>query len=83
MVFSGRHFFIFCIILTQDVKGLPPAVRHNADFVALTYQTQERSIESLSRDYADIFCDKDGFKELIKANTQDYNMIVCISYLRF
>ena len=76
MVFSGRHFFIFTIICSQDCKGLPPAVRHNADLVAITYQLQERSIESLCKDYADIFEDKNTFKELLKENTQDFQMVI-------
>jgi hypothetical protein len=37
---------------------------------------QERSIDSIKRDYADVFEDKDGFKEMLKQNTQDFNMVI-------
>lgn len=51
-------------------------MRANADLVACTYQTQDRAIETISKDYADVFEHKDNFKELIKANTQDYQMLI-------
>jgi hypothetical protein len=74
--FSGRHFFIFCIVCEQDPKGLPPSMRANADFVAVTYQIQERAIESITKDYADTFEDTDTFEALLKENTQDHWMVL-------
>jgi len=76
IAFSGRHYFIFTIVCTQDIKGINPKIRQNADIVAFTYQTQERSIEQICSDYADIFADKNQFKEVIKENTQDFQLLV-------
>lgn len=76
IVYSGRHYFLFIIVCSQDCKGLPPAVRQNADLIAITYQTQDRSIETITKDYADIFTDKEIFKEIIKANTQDHQLLI-------
>lgn len=76
LAFSGRHYFIFCIVNTQDIKGINPKIRQNADIVAFTYQTQDRSIEQIAKDYADIFADKDTFKEVIKRNTQDFQLVI-------
>jgi hypothetical protein len=76
IVYSGRHYFMFIVVCSQDCKGLPPGVRQNADLVAVTWQTQERAIESITRDYADIFEDKDLFKAILKVNTVDHGMIV-------
>lgn len=75
-MYSGRHYFLFIIVCSQDCKGLPPAVRQNADLIAITYQTQDRSIETITKDYADIFTDKEIFKEIIKANTQDHQLLI-------
>ena len=76
LAFSGRHYFIFCMVNTQDIKGINPKIRQNADIVAFTYQTQDRSIEQIAKDYADIFADKDQFKALIKENTQDFQLVI-------
>ena len=53
-----------------------PDFRANADIVALTYQSQDRAIEQIGKDYADVFADKEQLKELIRANTQDFQLIV-------
>lgn len=37
LVYSGRHYFIFCVVCSQDAKGLPPSIRGNADLIASTY----------------------------------------------
>ncbi len=58
------------------MKGLGPAIRQNADIVAVTYQTQERSIETISKEWADIFADKDSFGQLLKENTKDYGLLI-------
>ena len=76
LVFSGRHYFLFVAIATQDIKGIGPKIRQNADLVVLTYQTQERSIKAIKEDFADIFESKNDFKEVIKENTQDHQVIV-------
>ena len=75
-IFAGRHFFIFFAICQQDVKGLGPAIRQNFDLIALTYVTQERAISSIQDDYAELFDDKDMMCELIRANTEDHQMLI-------
>jgi hypothetical protein len=74
--FSGRHFKIFCVICLQDGKGVGPMVRQNADLVAVTFQTQERQLDQLTRDYADVFPNRRVFHELVQSNTQDHQLVV-------
>lgn len=76
IVFSGRHYFLFIVVCSQDCKGLPPSVRQNADLVAVTYQTQERAIETITKDFADIFEDKKTFAELLKEHTQEHQLVI-------
>lgn len=76
MMFSGRHYRVSIIINTQDIKGISPGARNNFDIVAMTYQTQERSIETLKGEYGDFFPNKKVFREIIKMNTQDHQMII-------
>ena len=64
-IFAGRHFFIFFAVCQQDVKGLGPSVRNNFDIIALTYQTQQRSMKSAQDDYADLFDNPDYICNLI------------------
>jgi hypothetical protein len=75
-IFAGRHFFIFFAVCQQDVKGLGPAIRNNFDLIALTYQTQQRSMKSVQDDYADLFDDGDFVRNLIRDNTQDHQMLL-------
>jgi hypothetical protein len=75
-IFAGRHFFIFFAICQQDVKGLGPDIRNNQDLIALTFQTQERSMHSLQDDYAELFEDPNIVRELIKSNTEDHQMLI-------
>lgn len=76
LCFNGRHFLIFTIACSQDCKGLPPAIRQNADLIAVTYQTQERSICSVEKDFADIFTNSDLFRKVLKENTQDHKLLI-------
>jgi hypothetical protein len=74
--FSGRHFKIFCVMCIQDGKGVGPMVRQNADLIAATFQTQERQLDQLTRDYADYFPNRRVFHELLQRNTTDHQLVV-------
>jgi len=76
LMFAGRHYKVCIIINTQDIKALSPGVRNNFDIIATTYQTQERSIETLKGEYGDFFPNKRVFREIIKMNTQDHQMLI-------
>jgi hypothetical protein len=76
IAWEGRHYFILALFCSQDVKGLDPGIRQNADLIALTYQTQERSIESIKEDYADFFDNKYYFRKILMNNTRDHQLII-------
>ena len=76
LAFSGRHYKIMVIICSQDVKGVPPDIRQNVDYVVATYQVQQRQIESLMRDYADFWPNKRVFGKLLRKYTEDHNMFI-------
>jgi hypothetical protein len=76
LAWAGRHYFIFCIICSQDIKGLPPGFRGNADLIAVTYQTQERTMETLQADFADMFDNKYMFSNMIKKFTPNHGMLI-------
>lgn len=76
VIYNGRHYFLFCLICSQDVKGIGPALRQNGDLVALTYQTQERSVESIRDDYAYFFGNKYAFNYLLTKNTKDFQLML-------
>lgn len=76
LAWAGRHYFIFCVICAQDVKGLPPGFRGNMDLIASTYQTQRRTMETMQEDFADFFDNKYVFEQLIQQNTRDHGMLI-------
>ncbi len=76
VIYNGRHYFLFVIICSQDVKGVGPALRQNGDLVCLTYQTQERSVESIRDDYAYFFDNRYAFNYLLTKNTQDHQLLL-------
>jgi hypothetical protein len=77
LVFSGRHYLTFVVLCTQDVKGIGPDTRHNADLIALTYQTQKRSLDSIYSDYASFFGPHtDKFDKFIQKYTSNHGLII-------
>jgi len=76
LAFMGRHFNIFMIFMVQDMKSINADVRANADFVALTYQTQARTMEAAQDDWGDWWSNKWVFRELIRKYCQDHGMLV-------
>lgn len=76
LAWAGRHYFVFCVICCQDIKGVPPGFRGNADLIALTYQTQNRTMETVTLDFADIWDNKYVFPNLIKKYTKEHGMLV-------
>jgi Poxvirus A32 protein len=76
VIYNGRHYFLFVIICSQDVKGIGPALRQNGDLICLTYQTQERSVESIRDDYAYFFDNRYAFNYLLTKNTQDHQLLL-------
>lgn len=76
LMFSGRHYKITIIINSQDIKGLSPDTRQNFDIIVCTYQTQERQISTLKDDYGDFYPNNKVFREVIKKNTQNYQVLI-------
>lgn len=76
LVFNGRHYQISIWLLTQDIKGFFPDVRANVDYAMLTYQIQTRQTKTLRDDFADFFPNRATFAELLRRNTQDYQLLV-------
>lgn len=77
LFFAGRHFFVFVVLLEQDLKGIGPAKRGNADVIVLTWQTQLRTIEGVVDDFAAYVGDKHAFMDMLANNTRDHAMM-CI-----
>ncbi|KAM9962002.1 hypothetical protein ACTFIR_004881 [Dictyostelium discoideum] len=71
----GRHYHVGFMILTQYAYALHPLVRGNTDYVLTTLQSQNRQMEAIAKDYADIV-DKNAFYELLDNNTTDNHLLV-------
>jgi hypothetical protein len=76
LAFMGRHYNIFMVFMVQDMKSINADVRANADFIALTYQTQARTMEAAQEDWGDWWSNKWVFRELIRKYTQEHGMLV-------
>ena len=76
LAWAGRHYFIFCVICAQDIKGLPPGFRGNMDLIVTTYQTQRRTMETMQEDFADFFDNMYVFEQLLQQNTTDHGMLI-------
>jgi hypothetical protein len=76
LVFNGRHYQTSIWMLTQDIKGFFPDVRANVDYAMLTYQIQTRQTKTLRDDFADFFPNRETFAELLRRNTQDFQLLV-------
>ena len=76
LAFMGRHYNMFMIFMLQDMKAMNADVRGNADFVALTYQTQARTMESAQEDWGDWWSNRWVFRELIRKHCQDHALLV-------
>lgn len=76
IVFMGRHYYLFVIACVQDIKGFGPDIRNNADIIAMTFNTQERTIEAIMDDYGGLFTDKNIIKDMLLNSTQDHHMLI-------
>lgn len=76
LVFNGRHYDLLIMIAAQDIKGVPPDVRQNADLVALTYQVQARQMETIQKDFADFPELKKSFPTFLQSHTHDFQMLL-------
>jgi hypothetical protein len=76
LMYSGRHYKICIIINVQDIKGVGPGTRGNMDIIAITYQTQERTLKAFGEEYGKFWHNKEVFPLIIRLNTQDYKMII-------
>ncbi len=76
LAFNGRHYGISVWLLTQDVKGYFPDIRSNCDYAAITYQLQTRQTKTIRDDWAGFFPDDNQFGDLLRKNTQNYQLLV-------
>lgn len=76
LVFNGRHYMMSIWLLTQDIKGFFPDVRANVDYAMLTYQIQTRQTKTLRDDFADFFPNRETFAELLRRETQDFQLLI-------
>jgi hypothetical protein len=53
-----------------------PDMRQNADIVAATYQTQERSVEGIKDDYANYLQNKDMMRVVLNKWTTEHRLVV-------
>lgn len=78
IMFNGRHYDITLILAVQDTVAVPPRIRNNFDYVFLFYNDIENEIRKIYEMYAGIFPNKNDFKEVLKAVTEDYGILVVI-----
>lgn len=76
LAFNGRQYKVMMIFMIQDLKAINADVRANVDFAVLTYQNQERTMESAQADWGDWWSNRHVFKEIIRQNCQDHGMLV-------
>jgi len=78
LFFEGRHYDISILICAQDIKGIPPSLRQNVDQVFLTYQTQQRQIETIQKDYADLGWPAAArvFPNFVRHYTTDHQILI-------
>jgi len=74
LILNGRHLQIHIVFASQDIKGFAPILRGNMDLVATTYQSQERTIDTLRNEFGDFFKNNDVFREILKLQTQNRQM---------
>ena len=76
MLFTrGRHSFIAVVVISQNLKSVPPSIRNNSDYI-LTGQMNGSNIEQLCECYRCPIISKKEFITLYKNSTSDYNFFV-------
>lgn len=66
---EGRHYDLFCIITTQDPRGIPPDLRENCDLTMIFRQYQHGRQEAVANDFIDYIKDKDQRLEFLWNHT--------------
>ena len=76
LFWTGRHLHITPLVTSQDVKGLPPALRDNADLAFSFNQLSWRQMDAIREGYCTFMDDvgtkgKFTFKSLIEKYCKD------------
>ena len=71
----GRHLKISIIITSQYINSLPPIIRSNCDFIAVS-QINTQGLDLLVNEYRFGCIDKAAFKKLYYKNTSNYGFLL-------
>ena len=66
-----RHYNIFYIITSQNMRSLSPIIRSNATSVIVTKQQNEDELRKIAEEYAPMFGGFDNFIKLYKQAIED------------
>jgi len=73
--FNGRHYWLCCFNMVQDFMAIGPKTRGNTDIVAVSYQSQNRQMEAITKDYADWFPHRRDFNRILQESTRDFQFL--------
>ena len=71
----GRHLSISIIVTSQYINALPPIIRSNCDFIAVS-QINTQGLDLLVNEYRFGCIDKAAFKKLYYKNTSNYGFLL-------
>jgi hypothetical protein len=76
LFFNGRHYHISFVLTLQYVKGIPPDLRSNFDYIFLLAEDFTNNRRKLYDEYAGMFPTFDVFCQIFTQLTQDYGCMV-------
>lgn len=74
--FNGRHYKITFLMTMQSPRGLGTGTRSNIDYVFLFKTDNESDREIIFKNYAGVFPNKNIFRKIMDAVTQNYTCLV-------
>lgn len=76
LFFNGRHYGCFSILSSQDILGIPPALRGNVDYVFIFRNNIRTEQEKIWKNYAGIIPTFKMFRDILEQMTEDHTCLI-------
>jgi len=76
LYFNGRHYNCLNLLSSQDIMGLPPALRGNIDYVFIFRNNIRNEQEKIWKNYAGIIPTFRMFQDIMAQITEDHTCLV-------
>lgn len=79
LLFNGRHYRVMYMLTMQFPLGISPELRGNFDYIFLLKEVIHSNLKRLYDHYAGIFPTFESFRQVFKALTENYGVMVIVN----